>query len=213
MPEIHLAHKRNWDFFQGENHDFSSKTNQTFPWTGWLSWINFFVLSKKTSTDEPDLEQAAMSINWSSSSTSPFPLNCLRYNAWAFTSLLFPESNECKIDRLLAAIKRPFSYRIKELLIQKNNDLVLELTSKKNSGKSVFHFWQKGPGYDRNLSTKQAVENAINYIHLNPVKRKLSNDSSSWKWSSDRWYESDGKVVDPDLPQIHGLPWEFFEVQ
>ncbi|QDV49402.1 REP-associated tyrosine transposase [Gimesia fumaroli] len=126
---------------------------------------------------------------------------------------VYPESNECKIDRLLAAIKRPFSYRIKELLIQKNNDLVLELTSKKNSGKSVFHFWQKGPGYDRNLSTKQAVENAINYIHLNPVKRKLSNDSSSWKWSSARWYESDGKVVDPDLPQIHGLPWEFFEVQ
>ena len=124
-----------------------------------------------------------------------------------------PKNNACKIDRLLAAIKRPFSYRIKELLIQDQSDLLRKLTSKKNSGKSIFHFWQQGPGYDRNLSTKQAVENAIDYIHLNPVKRKLSKDPTSWKWSSARWYASDRQIVDPDLPQIHGLPWEFFETE
>jgi len=25
-----------------------------------------------------------------------------------------------------------------------------------------------------------------------------------------RWYESSGKLIDPELPAIHGLPWEFF---
>ncbi|HAW31960.1 MAG TPA: hypothetical protein DCY03_28285 [Planctomycetaceae bacterium] len=123
---------------------------------------------------------------------------------------VYPVGNECRIDRFLAAIKRPFSYRIKEQLVQLNSPLLNHLTTTANSGKNVFHFWQKGPGYDRNLTGRQAVLAAINYIHQNPVQRKLVRNMSDWKWSSARWYESDGNTVDPDLPVIHGLPWEFF---
>ena len=51
---------------------------------------------------------------------------------------------------------------------------------------------------------------AINYIHENPVRRGLVTRGIDWKWSSARWYVSDRKTVDPDLPTIHGLPPEFW---
>ncbi len=125
--------------------------------------------------------------------------------------LVYPTTDICKIDRLLAAIKRPFSYRVKKLLIQEQSELLAELTIQGRPGKTVFRFWQEGPGYDRNFSSKKSIEAAINYIHLNPVNRKLVNECKSWKWSSARWYESNGGIVDPDLPTIQGLPWDFFD--
>lgn len=127
--------------------------------------------------------------------------------------LVNPTAHKCEIDRLLAAIKRPFSYRIKELLYQEQNSLLEELTIRERPGKMVFRFWQEGAGYDRNVSTRKAVEAAINYIHLNPVNRKLVTECRDWKWSSARWYESDGEIVDLDLPTIHGLSWGFFEAK
>lgn len=124
--------------------------------------------------------------------------------------LVFPTAHDCKIDGFLAAIKRPFSYRIKQLLTKQQAPLLTELTIRTRPGKTAFRFWLEGPGFDRNFFSKQAVESAVNYIHLNPVKRKLSSESREWKWSSARWYESNGKYIDPDLPTIHGLPWGFF---
>ena len=38
----------------------------------------------------------------------------------------------------------------------------------------------------------------------------LSRSATDWKWSSARWYQFETKLVDPDLPTIHGLPWDFF---
>ena len=67
--------------------------------------------------------------------------------------------------------------------------------------------------YDRNLFTERVVMAAIDYIHENPVRRGLSRTATDWKWSSARWYMSDAKLVDPDLPTIHGLPWDFFQCQ
>ena len=125
--------------------------------------------------------------------------------------LVYPKNRECKIDRLLAAIKRLFSYRIKELLIEAEDPLVDELTIRDRPGSTVFRFWQEGAGYDRNLSSQKAVEAAINYIHLNPVKQKLVDQCRDWKWSSAHWYEGEGQIVDSDLPAISGLPWDYFE--
>ncbi|HBL47324.1 transposase [Gimesia sp.] len=124
--------------------------------------------------------------------------------------LVYPTTHECKIDRFLAAIKRPFSYRIKELLIEQQHPLLTELTIRTRPGITSFRFWLEGPGYDRNFFTREAVESAVNYLHLNPVKRNLVTECREWKYSSARWHESNGKLIDPELPAIHGLPWEFF---
>ncbi len=124
--------------------------------------------------------------------------------------LVYPTDPEPDLDGLLFAIKRPYSFRIKQLLIELNDPLLEHLTIRERPDKMTFRYWQEGPGYDRNLRTEAAVLAAIDYIHLNPVRRGLVYRASDWKWSSARWYESEGKLIDPDLPTIHGLPWSIF---
>mgnify|MGYP003630057723 CR=1 FL=1 len=126
--------------------------------------------------------------------------------------LIYPKQQECQIDRFLFAIKRPFSYRIKELLIEADDPLLGELTIRDRPGNTVFRFWQEGAGYDRNLSSQKAVEASIHYFHLNPVRKKLVDQCHDWKWSSASWYESEGQIIDSNLPVISGLPWDYFEI-
>ena len=124
--------------------------------------------------------------------------------------LVYPTTPSCSISNFLYALKRPFSYRIKQDLTEHDPELLQSLTIQERPGKMTFRFWQEGPGYDRNLSTESAVQAAIDYIHLNPVRRGLVEKAHDWKWSSSRWYESDRQDVDPDLPTIHGLPPDYF---
>ena len=115
-----------------------------------------------------------------------------------------------RLSRLLADIKQPFARRVKRILVKERSSLLSDLTVLERPGKEAFRFWQEGPGYDRNLSSKEAILGAIDYFHLNPVRRGLVAQGIDWKWSSARWYASDGKDRDPDLPTIHGPPWELF---
>ena len=114
--------------------------------------------------------------------------------------LVFPQEKASGIDQLLKAIKRPFSYRIKRLLAQTGDPLLQTLTVHQRPGVHTFRFWQEGPGYDRNLLTSKATSAAINYIHLNPVRRGLAPSELDWRWSSAGCYAD--FCVEPDL----GLP-------
>ncbi len=114
------------------------------------------------------------------------------------------------LDVLLSAIKRPFSYRVKQILIAEQSPLVERLTAMERPGKPVFRFWQEGAGYVRNLKSERALLNSIDYLHNNPVRAGLVALAREWKWSSARWYESDRTLIDPELPTIHGLPPEAF---
>ncbi len=85
--------------------------------------------------------------------------------------LVYPTVTPVKIDRLLSAIKQPYSVRIKRLLEADYSPLLERLTVQERPGKTAFRYWQEGPGYDRNLSTERVVLAAIDYIHNNPVRR------------------------------------------
>ena len=125
--------------------------------------------------------------------------------------LVYPTTPGVEIDNLLSAIKQPYSVKIKNLLVASGSDLVNRLTVQERPGKTAFRYWQEGPEYDRNLSSRKAVLSAIDDIHRNPIRRGLVDDVAHWKWSSARWYASETLLVDPDLPTIHGLPPEFFD--
>ena len=125
--------------------------------------------------------------------------------------LVLPTTKVVEVDRFLSAVEQPYSVRIKRILEQNHSPLLDRLTVGERPGKMAFRYWQEGPGYDRNLSTERVVMHAIDYIHNNPVRRGLTRFATDWKWSSARWYQSEAKVVDPDLPTIHGLPWDFFQ--
>jgi putative transposase len=49
-------------------------------------------------------------------------------------------------------------------------------------------FWQPGGGYDRNITSIEALRAMIDYIHANPVRRGLVARPEDWEWSSARWY-------------------------
>ena len=107
---------------------------------------------------------------------------------------------------LLRAIKRPFSYRIKQLLEAQQSRLLEKLTIAQRPGVTTFRFWQEGPGYDRNLTTSKATLAAIDYLYENPVRRRLCSEAVQWRWSSARHYIQSPRRSDADLPTVHGLP-------
>ena len=113
------------------------------------------------------------------------------------------------VSRLLGAIKRPVAAHVHADLLRTQSRLITRLTTAAR-GRTVFRYWQKGPGFDRNLFTAAAVQASIDYIHNNPVARGLCRKARDWRWSSARFYESDGSLVDPLLPLVTPLPAEFW---
>jgi putative transposase len=60
---------------------------------------------------------------------------------------------------------------------------------KVQEGKRVrYRFWQPGGGYDRNVTRSETLRSMIEYIHANPVRRRLVAMPEDWEWSSARWY-------------------------
>jgi putative transposase len=124
--------------------------------------------------------------------------------------LFFPLPGFSEIEHLLKAIKRPYSYRIKQRLLQHQSPLLERLTIRQRPGVTTFRYWQEGPGYDRNLETEAAVLAAIDYIHMNPVRRGLCERATDWRWSSARFYADPTAPHDTALPRLYRLPAEFF---
>jgi putative transposase len=127
--------------------------------------------------------------------------------------LVYPLEAASGIEGLLRAIKRPYSYRVKQLLVASKSRLLEKLTIRQRPGVQTFRYWQEGPGYDRNLIEPGTVLAAIDYLHKNPVRRGLCQRAADWRWSSARHYLQEGYVQDPQLPHIHGLPPEFLDEQ
>ena len=122
---------------------------------------------------------------------------------WGFTA-------KEDVGTFLGKVKQPLARHVKADLVAAQSRLLHKLTIQERPGKRVFRFWQKGGGYDRNLQTKIAVQSSIDYIHRNPVERKLCRKPADWRWSSARYYETDGQDVDPLHPIITFLPYEFW---
>jgi putative transposase len=121
--------------------------------------------------------------------------------------LVAPTRPEPDLPGLLKAIKQPFSSQVKRQLAERGGGLLERLTVQERPGVTCFRFWQEGPGYDRNLWTEKAVLAAIDYIHMNPVRRGLCDRAVDWKWSSARRYVFPDGPVDEDLPKVHGVPY------
>jgi putative transposase len=114
-----------------------------------------------------------------------------------------------RVSELLKSIKQPFSRRVKNLLEEAGSPLLDVLTVLERPGVWAFRVWQEGPGYDRNLTASPSVSASIDYIHQNPVRKKLCVRAREWKWSSARYYESSGADVDVDLPVITQIEADF----
>lgn len=72
------------------------------------------------------------------------------------------------------------------------------------SGKVAHRFWQRGGGYDRNLTQTKTVHATIDYIHANPVRRELVATPEDWYWSSARYFV--GRTDVPLVPDVDSIP-------
>ena len=120
--------------------------------------------------------------------------------------IVYPTDESPKIDALLKAIKRLFSYRFKQLLEVSQSPLLGRLTIRQRPGVRTVRFWQEGPGHDRNLTSPQAALAAVDYLHMNPVRRGLCACADNSKWSSASYFVPCDSPLDPDLPAINALP-------
>jgi putative transposase len=63
-----------------------------------------------------------------------------------------------------------------------------------DTGEPEAHFWQRR-FYDFNVWSAAKVREKLEYMHANPVKRKLVEHPKEWAWSSWSHYEKGGKVL------------------
>ena len=85
------------------------------------------------------------------------------------------------VSTLLANIKLPVSMQVRKDLEKAKSRLLSRLMIRERPVKTVFRYWQEGPGFDLNLFTTKAVQASLDYIHLDPVKRGLCHKARDWR--------------------------------
>ena len=96
--------------------------------------------------------------------------------------IIIPEREVYSVSEFLTSAKQ--SVARKQLIYLRKNDpdgLKRLETGQKHI---PYRFWMDGDGYNRNIVSKDALTNMIDYIHYNPVKKGYVKSSVDWKWSS-----------------------------
>lgn len=117
------------------------------------------------------------------------------FHLWAYVVmpdhvhiLLWPNGYQYDIGKIQQSINGLMSRRYSRLLLRVNPQHRAGFLETGRRG-SVFKFWQKGGGFDRNFFTPKAIHNCIRYIEKNPVCAKLVSHANEYPWSS-AWYSS-----------------------
>lgn len=121
------------------------------------------------------------------------------FDLWAFVImpehvhlLILPREKIYSISKILSTIKQSVAKKAIAYLRKHNPDYLQKLADISPDGEIVYRYWQRGGGYDRNLWEAKAIWAEIDYIHMNPVKRKLCIKPTEWQWSSAAEFELPG---------------------
>jgi putative transposase len=113
--------------------------------------------------------------------------------------IICPHQESYSISSILQAIKQPVSFKsIRYLKKEKPKGLSQLATGQKVS---PYRFWQKGGGYDRNISSVDVLLSAVKYVHNNPVRKALAQIPEDWYYSSAACWaaiRNDPMAVDKD---------------
>ncbi len=101
--------------------------------------------------------------------------------------LVYPGDAPEQMPRFLQAVKEPVG-RQGIGYLENNAPSWLERITVREGSRLRRRFWQPGGGYDRNITSIEALRAMIDYIHANPVRRGLVARAEDWEWSSARWY-------------------------
>lgn len=112
-----------------------------------------------------------------------------QYSLWGYVImpnhvhlLIRPETPDYSISTILQSLKQPVSVKAIRWLKEKNSDgLKLLATEQKDR---PYRFWQKGGGFDQNITDFDALKEVLGYIHMNPVRKELAKNPLDWYYSS-----------------------------
>ena len=118
----------------------------------------------------------------------------LAYHLWAYVVmpehvhvLVYPGDAPEQMSAFLRAVKEPVARKAIRHFKDHASAWLARVTV--SEGRRLRHrFWQPGGGYDRNITSDEALRAMIDYIHANPVRRGLVARAEDWEWSSARWY-------------------------
>jgi len=96
----------------------------------------------------------------------------------------WPEDHGSGLPAILIGIKKPLA----ETVIGRWKAVRWNDLASVTDARGGLHFWQPGGGFDRNVRDLDELEREVRYIHQNPVRRGLVEQSTDWRWSSARWY-------------------------
>ncbi len=133
------------------------------------------------------------------------------FSLWAYVFmpdhvhlLIRPRQKNYSISSILQSIKQPVAVRSISYLKRGNPSGLKHLTTGQQDRQ--YRFWQKGGGYDRNITRIDTLIEAVKYIHFNPVRKGLVEVPEKWYYSSAAVWAI---VADGPLP-IDRSDWPVF---
>ena len=119
--------------------------------------------------------------------------------------LIHPNRRLYDISDILAAVKMPVARAARKFITESARDFLPYMQDRQPGGKVMFRFWQRGGGYDRNIFSPEELHEKIQYIHNNPVRRKMVSHATDYRWSSAADY---AHIREGPLPvDNQNLPW------
>jgi putative transposase len=113
------------------------------------------------------------------------------FHVWAYVImpehvhlLLWPTTPDYNVSDVLNSIKQSISKRGLLFVRREAPAFLARMEDKQPNGAVQYRFWQRGGGYDRNMIEPATVHQQIEYIHNNPVRRRLCLQPEDWLWSS-----------------------------
>ena len=121
-----------------------------------------------------------------------------QFDLWAYIFmpnhvhlLICPRTENYSISSILLSIKQPVSRRaINYLKVNNRNGLKSLATHQTHR---PYRFWQKGGGYDRNITKVSTVVDSAHYLHNNPVRKGLVKSADEWYYSSAADWQGTGQ--------------------
>jgi putative transposase len=113
------------------------------------------------------------------------------FHVWAYVImpehvhlLIWPTRSNYNISEILSSIKQSVSKRALLFVGNSAPSFLRRMEDRQPNGMAHYRFWQRGGGYDRNITEPKAAHYEIDYIHNNPVRRGLCAKPEDWYWSS-----------------------------
>ncbi len=120
--------------------------------------------------------------------------------------IVWPREPVYEVRLIRTALKIPVQRKALAFLRSHAPAFLDRLRDEQPNGEVHYRFWQRGGGYDRNVTDPTTLRAMIEYIHNNPVRRGLVARPADWPWSSAGFYDGVGDTplqMDP-LPALDG---------